>query len=84
MYEIFSFLLLPFKFTVKLPSRSVTPPLPATPTSMTDAPMIGSPVLSVTTPFTVCADTLVTTNISAPAKAIFFFLKLPDIHFRFR
>ena len=37
-------------FNLKLPSMSVTVPILLAPFTFTDAPMIGSPVLSVTVP----------------------------------
>ena len=59
MYEITS-VFLPSTLIEKLPSKSVIVPLVVLPFSTTDAPIIGSPFVSFTLPFTVivCADTL--------------------------
>ena len=64
-------------FNVNLPSRSVIVPF-VVPTSITLAPMIGSPVASVTNPLIdfVCATTPIELNKHNISKRMFFFISI--------
>ena len=70
---------LPVSLIVKLPSRSVMPPL-RVPFSSTLAPMTGSPLESFTLTLTVCAMTLPTNRRKANVSAVRILFSLNDIN----